>query len=230
MERFLITGASRGIGRAIAIRLARADRTLLLHGRDKNALEASAQMVRDRGAWAMSLTADLSTTGGVEELVAKVGGDALHLLVNNAGVAFVGPVEKITMDQWEKTLAVNVTAPFLLIQKLLPLMVRGASIVNILSVAARTVFPDWSAYCMSKFALDGFAKSLREELRPRGIRVINIYPSATATGIWDKVEGTWDKNAMLPPEETAEAVAYALERPESVVVEDISLGNLAGNQ
>lgn len=230
MERFLITGASRGIGRAIAVRLARTDRTLLLHGRDKKALEKSAQLVRDRGAWAFALTADLSTPDGVEELAAQVGSDELHLLVNNAGVAYVGPVEGITPEQWEKTLAVNITAPFLLIQKLLPQLVRGASIANILSVAARTVFPNWSAYCMSKFALDGFSKSLREELRPRGIRVINIYPSATATAIWDDIEGDWDRDAMLPPEETAEALAYALERPSEVVVDDISIGNLSGNQ
>ena len=83
---------------------------------------------------------------------------------------------------------------------------------------------------MSKFALDGFSKSLREELRPRGIRVINIYPSATATAIWDGIEGDWDKSGMLAPEETAEALAYALERPSSVLVDEISLGNMAGNQ
>jgi len=230
MERFLITGASRGIGRAIAVRLAHPDRTLLLHGRDKKALEESAQMVRDKGAWAVALTADIGTAAGVEELVSQVGGDELHLLVNNAGVAFIGPIEEITMEQWEKTVAVNITAPFLLVRKLLSQMVRGASIVNILSVAARTTFPNWSAYCMSKFALDGFSRSLREELRPRGVRVINIYPSATATDIWDGIEGDWDKDNMLKPEETAEALAYALERPPSVSVDDISLGNMTGNQ
>lgn len=125
--------------------------------------------------------------------------------------------------------AVNVTAQFLLTKGLLPRLGPGASIVTILSVAARTPFAGWSSYCMSKFALDGFIRSIREELRPRGIRTINIYPQATATDIWATVPGDWPKEAMLAPEQVAEAVAFALSRPASVLVEDIALGNLGGN-
>jgi NAD(P)-dependent dehydrogenase (short-subunit alcohol dehydrogenase family) len=225
MDRYLITGASRGIGRAIALRLAYPDRTLLLHGRDEKALEESRRLVSEKGAQAVVIAADISTVAGVEQLAERVGTDDLGVLVNNAGVAYVEPFEKITLEHWQKTLAVNVTAPFLLDR-----LKRGSSIVNILSVAARTAFPNWSSYCMSKFALEGFSRCLREEMRSRGIRVINIYPSATATGMWDGVEGDWEKNKMLPPEEVAEALAYALERPSAVMVEDISLGDIAGNQ
>jgi NAD(P)-dependent dehydrogenase (short-subunit alcohol dehydrogenase family) len=108
-------------------------------------------------------------------------------------------------------------------------MPEGAAIVNLLSVAAKTVFPGWSAYCMSKFALDGFARALREELRARKIRVINLYPAATNTDLWDGVEGDFPREKMMPPEEVAEAVAYGLSRPPSVLVEDISVGSIGGN-
>ena len=83
---------------------------------------------------------------------------------------------------------------------------------------------------MSKFALDGFTRAVREELRPRGIRVINIYPAATATGMWDGISGEWSAEAMMPPEEVAEAVAYGLCRPASVLVESIHVGHISGNQ
>jgi NAD(P)-dependent dehydrogenase (short-subunit alcohol dehydrogenase family) len=107
-------------------------------------------------------------------------------------------------------------------------MPAGANIVNILSVAAKNAFSGWSAYCMSKFALDGLMRAVREELRERGVRVINIYPAATDTEIWGAVEGTWPREKMMPASEVAEAVAYALARPMSVLVEDVTLGNLGG--
>ena len=107
-------------------------------------------------------------------------------------------------------------------------MKQGAAIVNILSVAAQNGFAGWSGYCASKFALDGFTKSIREELRSGGIRVINVYPGATATDIWNNLPGDWPKEKMLRPEEIAEAVMFALNRPDSVLVEEIKLGGIAG--
>ena len=81
---------------------------------------------------------------------------------------------------------------------------------------------------MSKFALEGFSQAVREELRPQGIRVLNIYPAATRTEIWKSVKGEWPRELMLPPEEIAAAVAYSLSRPMEVAVENINLQNLAG--
>lgn len=229
-KRYLITGAGRGIGRAIAERLAQPDRLIVLHGRDRAALEKTAALVMQKNGEAEIITADLSNSDGIQKVVSSVGKGSLHGLIHNAGVVYVEPVEEITIEHWESTLAVNVTAPFLLTQKLLPVMPSGAAIVNILSVAATTVFPHWSSYCMSKFALDGFSRALREELRPRGIRVVNIYPAATNTGLWDRVPGQWSKEKMLAPSEVADAVAYALERPSDVSVDSIHVGSVFGNQ
>jgi NAD(P)-dependent dehydrogenase (short-subunit alcohol dehydrogenase family) len=229
MKRYLITGASRGIGRAIAEKLAAPDITLHLHGRDTVALTQTCKSVKKRGAAVIELVYDLATPAGVSSLIAGVGSDPIDLLVNNAGIAIVKPFGEITQAEWDQTLGVNVTAPFLLIQRFAPQMPPGASIVNILSVAAKTGFAAWSSYCMSKFALEGFSQSIREELRERKIRVINIYPAATDTAIWDHVKGDWSRDKMISAEQVADAVAFALARPADVLVENITLGDLSGN-
>ena len=229
MKRYLITGASRGIGRAIAEKLVAPDVALLLHGRDTVALAEVCKSVNPRCGRVVRLIHDLAVASGVCDLIAAVGSDPLDLLVNNAGIAIVKPFGEITPVEWEQTLGVNVTAPFLLTQRFAPEMPPGSSIVNVLSIAARTGFANWSAYCMSKFALEGFSQSVREELREHRIRVINIYPAATNTEIWNNVEGDWPRNRMISPNDVASAVAYALSRPADVALENISLSNLTGN-
>jgi short-subunit dehydrogenase len=229
MKRILITGASRGIGRAIAEKLAAPDVTLLLHGRDTVALAETCKVVQSRCAGVVKLIHDLATEKGVASLISQVGGDPLDVLVNNAGIAVVKPFREITFEEWKQTIGVNVTAPFLLMQCLTGQMPPGSSIVNILSIAAKTGFENWSAYCMSKFALEGFSQSVRAELHERRIRVLNIYPAATNTEIWDDVAGEWPRKKMISADQVADAVAFALTRPENVAVENITLSNAAGN-
>jgi len=228
MKRILITGASRGIGRAIAEKLAAAETTLLLHGRDAAALEQTRQAVEQRGARAEIVICDLSNAAAVSDAAARIAGAPLDVLINNAGIAVVKPLAEISLGEWERTLAINVTAAFLLTQKLAPQLRAGGSIVNILSIAAKTGFPGWSSYAMSKFALEGFSQAVREELRPRGIRVINIYPAATSTEIWNGVEGEWPREKMMAAEDVANAVAFALVQPATVAVENVTLSSTAG--
>lgn len=229
MERYLITGASRGIGRDIANKLAGPDRKLLLQGRDSEALVEVFTEVEDAGGQAEIHVCDLTNTDQIEKMLARIGTDPITGLINNAGMAMVKPLAELTLDDWQRTLAVNVTAPFLLTQRLVPLMTAGSSIVNILSIAAKNGFPGWSCYCMSKFALEGFSQSIRAELRAQEIRMINIYPAATNTDIWNDIEGDWPVDTMMPSMEVAEAVAYALARPASVLVENIDLGRTVGS-
>ena len=228
-KRILITGASRGIGRAIAEKLAAPDVTLLLHGRDTVALAETCKSVQSQCAGVIKLIHDLATEKGVSNLISQVGGDPLDVLINNAGIAIVKPFREITPDEWNQTFGVNVTAPFLLMQRFVGQMPPGSSIVNILSIAAKTGFANWSAYCMSKFALEGFSQSVRDELREHRIRVLNIYPAATNTEIWDDVTGDWPREKMISAEEVACAVAYAVSRPDNVAVENVTLSNAAGN-
>jgi len=228
-NRILVTGASRGIGRAIAEKLAAAEVTLLLHGRDTVALAETCKAVQSRCAGVVKLIHDLATEKGVAGLISQVGSDPLDVLINNAGIAVVKPFREITFEEWKQTIGVNVTAPFLLMQCLAGQMPPGSSIVNILSVAAKIGFTNWSAYCMSKFALEGLSQSIRQELREHCIRVINIYPAATNTEIWDEVAGDWPRDKMISAAEVAQAVAYALSRPNDVAVENITLSNATGN-
>lgn len=228
MERILITGASRGIGEAIALGLAGPGRELILHGRDAGALAKVAVGVGSRGAAARVVVADLRASEGIATLVTAGCEGPLAALIHNAGIGVVKPVEKITLEEWRRSLDIMLTAPFLLSRDLLPSMSAGSSIVHVLSVAARRGFPGWGAYCAAKFALEGFSQSLREELRPRGIRVINIYPAATDSSLWDGLQGEWPRDRMLPPSEVAEAVAYALGRPGTTVIEGLSIGHVSG--
>src|SRR5246127_1338484 len=213
MKRYLITGASRGIGRAIAEKIAGEDVELLLHGRDTVALAETRKLVEPRCSKVTPLIHDLATARGVADLIAEVGRDPIELLANNAGIAVVKPFTEITSVEWEQTVGVNVTAPFLLTQRFAPRMPPGSSIVNIFSVAGKTAFPNWSAYCMSKFALEGFSRCVREELRDHKIRVINVYPAATDTDIWSQVEGKWQRERMMNATQVADAVAFAVARP-----------------
>ena len=229
MKRYLITGASRGIGRAIAEKLAGKDVELLLHGRDTVALAQTRKVVEPQCTKVTPLIHDLATARGVSDLIAEVGRHPIDLLVNNAGIAVVKPFTEITSIEWEQTIGVNVTAPFLLTQRFAPRMSPGSSVVNILSVAAKTAFSNWSAYCMSKFALEGFSRCVREELRDRKVRVINVYPSATDTEIWSQVEGKWPRDRMMSATQVADAVAFALARPTDTLIENITLSSLVGN-
>src|SRR5438874_13721003 len=229
MKRDLSTGASRGIGRASAEHLASADVELLLHGRDTVALAEVYKVVKPQCGRVVRLTHDLAVPSAVSDLIDQIGKKPHNLLVHNAGIAIVKPFCEITAVEWEQTVGVNITAPFMLMQHFTPEMPPGSSIVNILSIAAKTGFANWSAYCMSKFALEGFSQCVREELRDRKIRVINVYPTATDTNIWTNIEGEWPRHKMISPEDVASTVAYALSRPADVALEHISISSLAGN-
>lgn len=230
MDRYLITGASRGIGRAIAEVLANKNSELLIHGRDEKALDKTSQLVEAKGSKAVRIIADLSNTEGIEHIVKQAGKKPLKALINNAGITLVKPFEKITLEEWNNIFFVNVTSSFLLIQKLLPLLSNGSSILNILSTASRKGYTEWSAYCMSKYAMEGFTQSIREELQPRGIRVINIYPGGTATDIWKDVPGEWDFESMMKPSVVADTVKFALDSPSDVLIDNLTLQNTAGDQ
>jgi NAD(P)-dependent dehydrogenase (short-subunit alcohol dehydrogenase family) len=229
-QTILITGASRGIGRATALALAASGTHLVLNGRDNSALEHVAAEVRAAGAHATPVACDVSAEPHARRLIETSA--ALHgqidVLINNAGSATVQPFTELALEDWEHTLRVSLTATFLTCKYAVPSMQRGGLIINIASIAARQAFPTWSAYSAAKFGVVGFSNAIREELRPRGIRVTVVFPAATNTALWDSIPGEWNRAAMLEPADVAGPLAQLVAQPPHVTTEELHIGHVAG--
>ena len=228
MQNILITGASKGIGKAIAIKLASKGSHIFIHGRDQKALNEVTNSIEKKGGDSTQIIADISTVAGCKRIIEATGKNPIDVLINNAAVAHVKPFEQHTLEEWNQTIAINITAPFLITQGLLPQMKKGSSIVNILSISAKLVHANWSSYCMSKHALRGFTESIREELRARGIRVINVFPFSVNTLIWETIPGNWPREKMMIPDDIANAVAFAVSCRDGVMIDDITIEGMAG--
>jgi NAD(P)-dependent dehydrogenase (short-subunit alcohol dehydrogenase family) len=226
----VIVGASRGIGRATALALARPGRLLVLAARDGAALEAVAAAARAQGAAAIGVPCDVTAEPHVRRLIeaAVEPTRQIDLLVNSAGGAIVAPFEQLTLADWEATLRVGLTGAFLACKHAAGHMRAGGLIVNVASVAARQAFPNWSAYAAAKHGLLGFSNAIREELRPRGVRVTVVLPAATDTELWDAVPGDWNRANMLRAEDVGQAIAQLCEQPAYMATEELVVGHVAG--
>src|SRR5215204_2140014 len=184
----LVTGASSGLGRATTISLAQAGADVALVARSQQELDSAREEVSKIGCRALTLSVDLAseveTAGAVERTVEALG--RIDVLVNAAGTDVPGTIEELDIEGWDRTLAVNLRAPFLLSKTAFPLMreAGGGTIVNLSSVAGKKCWANASAYCASKFGLTGLTEALAEEGRTHSIRAIVIYPGAMATN-WD---------------------------------------------
>jgi len=228
----LITGASRGIGLAIAMALAREGCNLVVTWRDRKALDAAQRRLKlaaRAGAPAPQIlahVADVRDPKSVAALFAAVKKQfgRLDILINNAGISHaMAEVERLPLATWREVIETNLTGTFLITQAALPLLRRGGTIINNLSVAATRVFAGQSAYCAAKHGALGLTLTLREELRPRGIRVIALMPGATNTDIWNQFWPEAPRRRMLRPETVAQAVLDALLLPPESTVEEITL-------
>jgi 3-oxoacyl-[acyl-carrier protein] reductase len=181
----LVTGASRGIGRASALALAKLGAQVLIHyGRAKGEAEAVAKEIRDAGGRAEIVAADLAAPEGAHELARQVRaivGDRLDILVANAGVSKAATIEETTVADFDNLFAVNVRAPFFLVQQLLPILGNDASIVLVSSLAAHASVGNLPAYAATKGAIDTLVKHFASALGPRGIRVNAVAPGVVAT-------------------------------------------------
>ena len=215
----LITGASRGIGAAVAAALA-PTHDLLLGGRDVEALKAVAAQYPSAAAWPVELT----DPAAVAEATASF--DRLDVLVHSAGVATIGALAETSVEVWRTTLEVNVVAVAELTRLLLPaLRAAAGQVVLINSGAGLRANPHWGAYAASKFALRAFADVLRAE--EPFLRVTSVYPGRTATDMQRDIRETegseYLPNEYLTPETVAQAVTYALLAPPDAHVNDVTV-------
>jgi NAD(P)-dependent dehydrogenase (short-subunit alcohol dehydrogenase family) len=181
----LVTGASRGIGRAAALALAKAGAQVLVHySRGRQEAEIVAEEIRLAGGRAETIGADLSALDGPHRLAARVReivGDRLDILVANAGIANAATIEETTVDDFDRLFAVNVRAPFFLVQQLLPILQEASTVVLVSSLAARASVGTLSAYAATKGAIDTLVKHFAAALGPRGIRVNAVAPGVVQT-------------------------------------------------
>jgi NAD(P)-dependent dehydrogenase (short-subunit alcohol dehydrogenase family) len=229
----LITGGSRGIGLAIAQSLAAEGVSVIITGRDEAALSrAAASITRaTRSRRVMTRHCDVREPKSVAALFTAIKAEFKHLdiLINNAGIAHsLADVQDLSLETWREVIDTNLTGLFLTTRAALPLMRTGATIVNNLSVAAKTVFPGMSAYNASKHGALGFTDSLREELRPRGIRVISLMPGATDTDIWQQFWSDAPRAKMMSPQSIASAVLAAILLPENATISELVITPTSG--
>jgi 3-oxoacyl-[acyl-carrier protein] reductase len=219
----VVTGAGRGIGAAIATKLASLGATVVLCGRTLKTLQATASRISEGGGHSEALACDVSDLKSVEALAASVQQKHGHtdILVNNAGIGgFAGPLHEMTPDAWEKILNTNLRGVFYCIRSFAPMMIRGGGghIVNISSLAGKNPLPNGAAYAASKWGLNGLSYSVAEELRGHNIRVSVVCPGSVDTELSPHVGK--DTKKMLRPEDVAHVVAMLVtQAPQSFASE-----------
>jgi NAD(P)-dependent dehydrogenase (short-subunit alcohol dehydrogenase family) len=228
----LITGASKGIGRATAFKLAEQGYNLALASRSVDLLSALAQELttlypdQQFKAFVADFSQPMQTCSSlVQQVVAHFG--RIDVLVNNAGVsgriALLGEIADADIDA---TIQTNLLAPILLAKHVVSHMVSQGikgSVVNISSIAGQTAFPYWSVYCASKFGLSALSQSLGEEQRSNHIRVCTIHPGAVDTPLWDGVDMAANRAPMLQADIVASAIVFALNQPDGAWLSELTL-------
>jgi 3-oxoacyl-[acyl-carrier protein] reductase len=217
----LVTGASRGIGRASALALAAAGACVLVHyGRGAKEADGVVAEIKKSGGRAEAVSADLAAPDGAHKLAEqtrRIVGERLDILVANAGVSKVATIEDTTVADFDNLFAVNVRAPFFLVQQLLPIMSEGSSVVLVSSLAARAVVGAIPAYAATKGAIDTLVKHFAAALGARGIRVNAVAPGAVATDMssFTKTDegrsyvlGLQALKRLAQPDDIAGAVAF----------------------
>lgn len=224
----LVTGATEGIGRATAFALGRAGYRVAACARTEAKLDALVRELAAEGIEAAGAAADVGVAaevaGAVERLTAALG--EVDVLVNNAGVLIARPVEELSLEEWDVTMATNLRGLFLMTRAVLPGMrARGrGTIVNVASLAGRNGFAGGTAYTASKHGVLGFSRSLMLEVRKQGLRVVAVCPGSVATGMLrDQPMLKSDPARILRPEDVAETILHAIRLPDRAMVSELDV-------
>ena len=205
----LVTGASRGIGFAIARKLGQMGAKVAICARDSGKLEDAAARLRNDGVVVLAATADVASAAEIASLVTKAEKSlgSIEILVNNAGIGYFGPVQEADEKNWDSVLDTNLKSVFLLSKAVAPGMIerRTGHIINIGSLAGKNAFKNGSIYCASKWGLMGLTECMAEDLREYGIRVSVICPGSVATEFGSPASKK-NPQKMLQPDDIAHAV------------------------
>jgi NAD(P)-dependent dehydrogenase (short-subunit alcohol dehydrogenase family) len=230
----VVTGGTRGIGLAIANAFASENCSVVISGRNQQTLDQAAAELRANisgDSRVMPVLCDVRNAEQVEQMFAGVRREfgRLDILVNNAGISQgAAPVHETSVELWRDIIDTNLTGTFLCIRSAVPLMKRGATIVNILSVAARESFAGYTPYNASKAGALSLTRTLREELKASGIRVTAISPGATDTDIWQQVAPNAPREKMMEADSVAAIVLEAVVLSPKANLTDVVLDPVAG--
>ncbi len=229
----IVTGASRGIGRAISIALAKEAATVVLAARSIRKLQETADQVTHAGGKAEIVVTDLAEEEAIKNLV-KVTGEKfsrLDILVNNAGVTHSAKLEETATEDWERCIRINSRAPFILCREALGLLKKAETgyIVNIASVVGVKGHPLQSAYTASKHALRGMTISLAEELRGSNVRIHLLCPGGVDTELIKMLRPDIKKDDLMQPDEIAELVLYLVTHKGNAVIDELHIRRAASS-
>ena len=224
----VVTGATEGIGHAIAFDLGRAGARLAICARTEKNVRATVAELKAGGIDAVGMACDVSDPNAVLAFASFVTTQrgTPEVLVNNAGIGRFRPLEELSLEDWEVTMGVNVRSLFLMTQAFVPAMkqAKRGSIVNIASLAGRNGFEGGTAYCASKHAVLGFSKALMFEVRKHNLRVIAICPGSVATPFMDKQSRSHaNRDRALTAEDVARTVHGALVLPDGAMVSELDI-------
>lgn len=207
----LVTGASQGLGRALALAYAREGAKLVINARSEGSIRPVAEEVEALGAEVLAIPADVADSESVDRLVSQAaerfGG--IDVLVNNAGI--LGPrvkIEEFPEDEWRKVIDANLTGLFLVSKAAVPHLNIGASVINLVSGVSVDGRPEWGAYSVSKFGVEGITQILAAELKERGIRVNAVDPGGMRTDMRAAAYPEEDPQTRITPEENTDVFLY----------------------
>ena len=221
----VVTGGSRGIGRAIAMRLARLGCNVAICGRDAAKLNEVEKELRETGRRSFSRVADVTKAADVQALVEKTEAELgpIRILVNNAGIGVFGAAHEKSEEEWDRVLSTNLKSVFLASKAVAPFMIKrqGGDIVNISSLAGLNAFAGGGIYCASKWGVQGLSACMAEDLRPHGIRVSVVCPGSVATEFSGR--GPKDATRVLRAEDVAHAVEMIVTQGTQSFISEVHL-------
>ena len=220
----IITGASKGIGKSIALSLASSGSKVILASRTQKELDVLAKEIRVRGGTSLSVVTDVSDEAQVKSLVKQTMAEfgRIDVLVNNAGYAVISKVVDANVKDFDGMMNVNLRGAFLCSKAVLPSMIqqKKGAIINIASLAGKNAFIGGAIYSATKWGLLGFSRSLMLEVREYNIRVVTICPGSVNTTFSDHSR---DSEKIIQPQDVADAVIFALSMPARSNVSEIDI-------
>ena len=231
-KKAIVTGASSGIGKEVALRLLQAGAQVSLVSRNPDRILQDLPAGSNAKGYAIDLGEIAQVAPKMQAIAADMGG--VDILINNAGMAYIGEIIDMPLDEWQKLFDLNLTSVFQCLQAVLPSMrsQKSGTIINVASIAAKQGFPNWGAYCASKFALLGLTQAIAAEEQPHGIKVMSICPGSVDTALWDtlgdKVPPSFNRASMLRPTTVAESIMTLVNLPKDAVISELVLMPNAG--